>query len=226
MALYTKKEFSAMCGVAEKNLYVYISRGNVVVKRNMIDGENEKNKLFLQKRSAKLDSVVPNTPVKVLEKADYQKNEDEEIDTEFLTEEKDKVMAEVKGKTKNRRNLRYDELAREKLLTSIEKTEVETRLALLKEEKLKGANIPTDMVRTLAGQMGRSYVTKFKDGCEKLIIEISKRKALTPEESASLRGVLIKIINESIDVALIDMQNGINIVQEQYMLSRGVGEHG
>lgn len=224
MALYSKKEFSAMCGVAEKNLYVYIKRGNVVVKRNMIDGENEKNKLFLQKRSAKLDLAAPEsktTPL-VPDKID----DDDSIDNEMLSEEKEKVVSDVKGKTKNRRNLRYDELAREKLLTSIEKTEVETRLALLKEEKLKGANIPTEMVRTLAGQMGRSYVTKFKDGCEKLLIEISKRKSLTPEESASLRGVLIKIINESIDVALIDMQNGINIVQEQYMLSRGVGEHG
>jgi hypothetical protein len=192
----------------------------------MIDGENEKNKLFLQKRSAKLDSVVPNTQIKVSENIDYQKNDEEEIDSELLTDEKDKVISEVKGKTKNRRNLRYDELAREKLLTSIEKTEVETRLALLKEEKLKGANIPTDMVKTLAGQMGRSYVTKFKDGCEKLIIEISKRKSLSPEESASLRGVLIKIINESIEMALVDMQNGINVIQEQYMLSRGVGEHG
>lgn len=201
MAKYTKKQISDLTGMPTNKLAVYIQRGKLVLTDGLINDANETNRVFIERHAGK----KMNEPV---------------INQLPNMEENDPGQA-----PKNRETLSLVQLERQKKLADLHKVEVDTRIAKLKEEKLIGQNIPVELVRSVIAQLSKSFVTKFKDGSENLLISVAKMKGLKNDELAKLRGELITIINESIRSSVSDGKRTVGSIVDTYSSSRGIGEH-
>lgn len=97
-----------------------------------------------------------------------------------------------------------------KAKADLDKKLVDVRIAKLTESKLRGDNIPTKMVRDMISALSKSFISSYKDAADRFLIEISHRKRLSSDESAEMKGELVKIINmahdRSIDAAKIEMK--------------------
>lgn len=102
--------------------------------------------------------------------------------------------------------------------------QVDTRINLIKEEKLLGKLIPTELVKMVFAQHSQSLVTSFKNGADVLIMDISKRKELTRKENAELNGRLIQIINKSVDEAIKASTKLLNNIIADHTEKRERGE--
>jgi hypothetical protein len=216
MALFTKKDFAALCGIKTNQLSVSISRGNVILSGELIDENDAKNANFLQRHREKVlkaPAVTEPSPTKENKKP---ANVALESDVPPITT----------GKTKPKKTgLSQYEIDLQIKRADLEKKEVDTRIALLKEEKMLGASIPTDLVKSVIGNLSKSMVSWFKDGADHFIIEISKRKSLTNEESAQLKGVLVEIINTSSSKAIAECRKNLKSIINDYSTKKEVGEH-
>lgn len=213
MALHTKKDFGLLCGLKTKDLSVYIRRGKVVLTGEYINDTDEVNAFFLQKQSEK---AIKND---VLPPKIEEKTGNSNIVIAEKATKKDKTPAEKLEK------LTYHQLEKESRLADIAKKEVDTRIAILKEEKLLGISIPTELVKGIISQMGKGFTSSYKDGADSFLIEINKRKNLTATETAELRGELVRIINEASIRALNETKKNMKLILSEYSESRGVGEH-
>jgi hypothetical protein len=102
--------------------------------------------------------------------------------------------------------------------------QVDTRINLIKEEKLLGKLIPTELVKMVFAQHSQSLVTSFKNGADVLLMDISKRKELTRKENAELNGRLIQIINKCIDDAIKGSTKMLNSIISEHTEKREKGE--
>jgi hypothetical protein len=209
MPKLTKKQFADLCGMPTNRLAIYIQRKKIEVEDNEIDINNEHNRLFLEKYAKKESYVSP-------------KKEKKKPEPTVIINLEPETISET---PKERTNLTLTQLEREKKLADLQKVEVDTRIAKLREEKLMGQNIPTELVKGVVSQMSKSFVSKFKDGAENILISVSKMKGLSNEEMAKLRGELVAIINESIKSSVNDCKKQVSTIVATYSNSRGVGEH-
>lgn len=209
MALHTKKDFATLCGLKTKDLSVYIKRKKVIVEGDFIDDKNNFNADFLLKFSSREKKIVEivTEPVKIV------------LPVVEITEKNEKKPA------KSRDKLSAYELEREQKIWEIEKKEVDTRIALLKEAKMMGDSIPVDLVKGVVSQLSKAMISSFKDGADNFLIEISKRKGLSGTETAELHGALINIINQSSTNAIIESKKSIKSIVNEYSTKREVGEH-
>ncbi len=217
MALYTKKDFAGLCGVKTNYLAVLIKRGNIVLTGELIDESIDLNFSFLKKKREEVLSKDkdPAAPIEI--KKAPQIKLPEVTDAE-------KWESVTFGK-KSAGNLGTYELDKQLKFADLEKKEVDTRIALLKEEKLLGSSIPTDMVKSVFANLSKSFVSAFKDGADGFIIEISKQKNLTAVETAKIKGALIDIINQSSLKAVSESRKNLQSIINEYSNKKEVGEH-
>jgi hypothetical protein len=208
MGRLSKKKFAELCGMPTNALAVYIRRKKIEVQNDEIDLGSEVNRLFLEKHGGKENYTPPAPKSKI--KVEVPEETPESIE---------------QNSTAPRTNLTLTQLEREKKLADLQKVEVDTRIAKLREEKLMGQNIPTDLVKGVVTQLSKSFVSKFKDGAENILISVSKMKGLSNEEMAKLRGELVAIINESIKNSVGDCKRAVTSIINTYSNSRQVGEH-
>ena len=211
MALQTKKDFAGMCGMETRKLSIYIGRGNVVVTgEGYINDTDEKNRLFLEKHQSKKTGVGEDKKsnkskvVKLKPTAPINETEDLPIDTG---------------------NKPLYQIEREKKLADLEKTKAETVYKELQIQKMKGQNIPTELVKNVVSILSKSLISAFKDGSDLMLIEISKRKQLSGNETAELKGLFVKIINEANIKAVNEANKGIKVIANDFSEKREVGEH-
>ncbi len=196
--LHKRKDFAALCGIKPRELSVYISRGNVTVsKGNLIDDELPDNADFLVKKQEKGGAIDIEVVPKKFTAAQEKRIERLEKISELNTQ---------------KRELESDEL-RERI-----------SLLRIKKEKQEGFLIPTALVKELFGQQFRSITIAFQQGAEQLIVEISKKKRLTREESAKLRKSLLGIINEAVDDSIAHTKKNVEDIVDAYSKKMGVGE--
>lgn len=182
MALHTKKEFAALCGITTSNLTTYASRGKIELTGGMVDDTKKINVDFLNYR-------LQLQKDKETEKHHESKNVQREIDL-FSASKPAKTIPED-----------IDEsdapLQRKKSLADLEKKLVDIKKAELEYLILKGKHVPTELVRELFRELGQSFQTSYKDGADALLTEISHRKKLAPDEHATLKGQLTNLINQA-----------------------------
>lgn len=204
MALYTVKEFASMCGVTTSYVKVNIGRGKVVLNSDhLIDGLNETNQFFYEKRTQGKDveRLLPPPPAQVM-----------------VPPPTDTPPSHVTGiKT-------MASLDKDKKLKDLEKTDAEIRLLKLKEAKLHGILIPTELVKSLFTQHTKSIVSAFHYASENLITEFTKRKQMTGSEVAEMRHQLTSIINTASVDALNESMKQVKHIQEEYSQKRERGE--
>ena len=93
--------------------------------------------------------------------------------------------------------------------------ESQTRISLLKEQKMRGESIPTDMVADLVSMLGRSFQSSYKNGAFILLMEVSQKTKMSPEVEAEAKGLLVELINKSHSNAIKEAKIGIkNILAE------------
>lgn len=204
MAIYSKKEFAEKCNMPTKNLAVYVQRKQIVLgKKGTIDDTNEVNRLFLQKREAK-------GKVKAARKALTQVKTNDEEDAEEMED------AGIPSLTVSTQRLKHlDALKRE---NEIKKQEFELA-------KKKGEVIPIELMKPVVTQHNQSIVVEFKNAVDEIIRIISKRKSLSIEEIAEIKGESVQAINGAIGRATTVTVSSIDKVLVDYKNKREVGEH-
>ena len=206
MALHTKKEFATLCNIPTNSLAVSIKRGNVIINdQELIDDQVDKNRYFLEKRK-KNDEVKPTGLIYPGHK--IQKIVTKETSKHVNSKVNDAFQLDIAIKS-----------------AELKKKEVDTRLALIKEEKLKGVLIPTELVKIVFKQHSASITTSFKNAIENLLIEISKTKNLNRNELAELRGKMIVSLNTAINDSVTVSKKQISNIITQFSEKRDVGEH-
>lgn len=204
MEKVSKHDFAIKCGKTTKWLSNYIGRGNIAVVGDQIDIDIPINAEFLRKWAAKKEEI----PVQKLI-----------IDTKKLVAGEEKNKNTAPGKS-------ISQIEREKKIADLEKTLVETRLKLMQEQQKKGENIPTDHVKMIVTQLSKSFTTKFYQAADNFLMEIGKKKDLSREEMAEMRGALIAVINEASTVAVDEAKRNIKAAVNETSIKKGIGEHG
>lgn len=212
MTCYSRIDFARLCGVESRHLSNYIKRGKVVLTGELVDDKHPTNSSFLQKRREKILQIE--TVYEIEEKPQQA----------LQTEKKINIQPVIPDK-QPKQNLTQYQLEAEIKKADLAKKEVDTRIALLKEEKLMGVSIPTDLVKVVIANLSKSIISAFKDGADNFLIEISKRKSLSISEIAECRGELIKIINTSSTRAISESKRNVKSIINEYSVKRGVGEH-
>lgn len=231
MAFHTKKDFADLCYIPTNMLSVYIKRKKVIVKNDLINDSVAENADFLKKMQAKGPSsaFISTAAAKKEEEKPAEKPE-KPAKRPPKTEDSDPDSAENSNKNlfkpgEDLLNLNDYQLDREIKLRDIAKKEVDTRIAILKEEKMLGTNIPTDLVKGVVSNLTKTFIASFKDGADFFVIEISKRKSLTAQETADLKGRLVEIINSSSTKAIEETRKNLKIIIDQVSVKKEVGEH-
>lgn len=217
MAFYKRSEFQKVYKLSKSSLAVYIGRKKIIEKDGLIDDSDLINALFIEKRLKLIGEVAEKSPV-------ISKIVPQNLDSESKSSQSSE---ENPGEFTNsdRTSLPYSELERQKKLADLIKVEADTRLALLKEEKMMGLSIPTDLVKSLIAQLSKSLVSSFKDGADNFLIEISKRKALDINEQSELKKSLVTIINSSSFKAIEESKKTMKSIVNTYSDKKEVGEH-
>lgn len=204
MAVYSKKEFADKCGMPTKNLAVYVQRKQLVIKKDgTIDGNNDKNRVFLEKRLAK-------GKVKAAKASVPQVKTNAEEDEEFLED------AGIPSLTVSTQRLKF---------LDAQKREIEIKKQEFDLAKKRGEVIPTELMKPVVLQHNQSIVVEFKNAVDEVIRIIAKRKALTVKEVAEIKGESIKAINDAMARATTVTVNNIEQVLADYKNKREVGEH-
>lgn len=198
MALLTKKEIAELCGLETKNLSVYITRGKVIVGKNdLIDTNVDKNKSFIEKRKGKISDV--------------------KIQTTTVIESKVSEQSEGQSYTESERQLKYlDTIKRQK---EIEKLDIEI-------QKKKGEVVPSELIKPVFLQHNQSIITEFKNATDEIIRIFSKKRSLTVEEVAEIKGETTETINNAINKATFSTIKSVESIVSEHQDKKNVGEHG
>ncbi len=208
MALYTRKQFQDLCGVDRAYLAVYVKRGKLILTGEMIDDTIPQNKDFLDRQISKL-KAASNSQEKSIPAQQVIKNDEPGENNQQLRHNFSKNNVALDLELKN---------------ADLAKKEVDTRIALLKEEKLRGTVIPTDIVKVVFTQHFKSVTSAFHQAADNLIVNIAKKKDLNREEVADIRGILIEIINEAVKDSIDESKNSITNIIAEYSDKKGIGE--
>lgn len=206
MAIYTVKEFAKACGVTPSYLAVYVKRDQVILTPDgNVDGNHEVNRLFFEKRRKDDPAPVMNGPesIKSSPASPPPVFTNPSSSGEFMT---------------------FDSIAKQKEKLAMEKLSTEVRLNRLKEEKMLGELIPTDLVKPLVAQYAKSMITAFKNATENLIKEISKKHNISTADTADIRHRLVPIINQASTEAVEHTMKEIRNIQNEIAEKRGRGE--
>lgn len=246
MAIYTRKEFSELCGMTPGNLSNYVKRGHVLPNADdMIDTSEMKNAYFFEKRRS-----MPPKPVKIIEPKvpEVVNSENPEVAEAIISEpveELPPIKVHPQPVNINPKKLptkkisdantyvdsNYDpavvrrfELENAQKDANLRKTLKEIAILELKEQKQRGEVIPTDIVMPIMAQHFKSVTTEFKQGAEQLLVILQAKHGFSRDQMAEYRGNLIKIINDSIKKAVAESEKSIENIVSEYSTKKGVGE--
>ncbi len=213
MALLKKNELCELCNVKPKDFSNYVKRGNIIVKDDFIDSNDEINKKFIEKRKNRFVNVdkqeeKPKTPA--------PKSNINSVIPEN-TPLTDVESHEGQSYTESERQLKYlDTLKRRK---EIEKLEIDI-------QKKKGEVVPSELIKPVFLQHNQSILTEFKNATDEIIRVFSKKKSLSVNEVAEIKTDLVACINSSINKAIATSVKAVDNIILEHSEKKGVGQHG
>lgn len=198
----SKGEFAKMLGKHPAYVDTYIKRNQIVTCANgkMIDITNEANVSFM--RHIQRKNEIKEQQVDQPSKKGYQKKT-----TTKKTTEKKVVIPQLKPldyspTDPSESNQGIYNIKIQKEQADLDKKLLDAERVRLVNAKMRGENVPTLMVKNLIAQLSKSFISNYKEAADRLLIEISHRKKLSVSEEAEMKGLLVKIINESHDRAI------------------------
>lgn len=202
MALLSKIELCEMCNVKPKDFSIYVKRGNIILKDELIDSNNEINKKFIEKRKSRFANIQ--TPVVIESKPIIQQSQPQE-------------QSEGQSYTESERQLKYlDTIKRQK---EIEKLDIEI-------QKKRGEVVPSDLIKPVFLQHNQSIITEITNRCDEFIRIFSKKRSLTVNEVAEVRGEVVSWVNESMNKAILASIKSVENIITEHSEKKGIGEHG
>lgn len=216
MALFTKKDFASQCHLTTGNLSNYVKLGKVVYSGDYIDDSIELNRVFRELRQAK----------KGLPKSDKPETVKPDPGQPVLKSDTKPRYKEPKAPNVSSPQVKT-QLAT--LITQLKEADVEKRLLenenlRLKIEKARGEVIPVELVKPLVLQNNQAFVTAFLNAADEVIRRFSKKKDLSLDEQATMRGELVDAINAAASKAVLMAVKAAEGIAKEFAGKKGVGE--
>ena len=121
-------------------------------------------------------------------------------------------------------NNNYASLDLKKTEVQVEKLTQEVRLLKLKEEKLKGEVVPSELIMPVYLRSNQAILTEVKNSMDEFVRLFSKKRDLKLEEVADLKRELVRWLNEAMDRASVLAEKEVETIVNSYSEKRGVGE--
>lgn len=222
MPLHTKKGFAALCGITTKQLATNAlpDRRKVIYSGDYINDEIEPNKSFLEKwqdrNKGKSPKPTPEKKVKELHllrppSLKEMRAEIEKEDAPWLGEDNEEI-----PKTTG--------LDAKKLKTQILKMEKEIEKLTLANSKAQGEVVPVGLMDAILLQERQSILMESKNTWQDILSIFGKRRDLTAEERADIRGEFIDRLNEMMKRSAEITEKSIKDIVAQFSVKRGKGE--
>jgi hypothetical protein len=203
VALYSRREFAELCGLTwsdsvKSKVAMWIKRGNVIESDGKIDDSLARNRDWALKQ--KETSLVKAEEVQVISKKETPKKAKSDDSDGLFSIEK-----QLKSQ-------------------NLKKLEVDTRIQLLKEEKIRGEVVPIELIKSLFRTHNQSILTASKDGLEEILINFSQEGRLSGEKVALLRGKMTRVLNSCFEKAIETTKRQMKSVIDEYSIKKEVGE--
>ncbi len=119
-----------------------------------------------------------------------------------------------------------DWLSLEKKIKKVElaKKTVDTRIALIKEEKMRGEVIPTEMVKILFAQHSKNIIVEFENSLDKVLTILAKEVGMNNKAISKYRGIIKKEINIAVDSTIDKTKEDIVNMIDEFSEKRSRGE--
>jgi antitoxin component of MazEF toxin-antitoxin module len=189
MALFSPAEFGKMLGISNAQVSVYKSRNKIIVIDGKIDDTHPVNIEFIGRKANRRTDNSDVPELVVPQKLPSQNNR----------QRRQLTAASVPTDSSD---LSIVALEKIKKQADIKLVEERTELLRKQNEKLAGESLPADMVKALFAQHTKSLSVALKNGLERIIADVSKKKDLTIEEVADIRGKMTAQLNQSIHDAV------------------------
>lgn len=204
MPLFTKSQFAKHCGKQNAHVSMAISRGRLVLSGDYIDSELPENKLVMEKwrASAGLDSSDTTTPATKTTPTDPKNIADPVKPAP--------AAPTVTGPAPAKRSI--SELEAEKKRAEIEWKKEKTKETALKNAKLRGELIPTNMVLDVVAMLGHSFQMQYEQGATAFVLDLVHKLKVSPEIEGEIKEKLVELINISHKKAVDEAKTGVKNV--------------
>jgi len=202
MPLYTKKDFAKHCAKSPAHVSMAITRGKIILSGDYIDSNIPENKELMNKwrvaegmepiedHPQKQHQPQPNVSDPMRATHDAPNVSDHKVPkSELASLNKEKTRVEIEYKTEKA---------------------AETRL---KNAKLRGELVPTNMVVDMFAMLGHQFQTQYEIGATELIMELCHKLKISSEIEGEIGEKLTELINISHEKAINDAKTSVkNII--------------
>jgi hypothetical protein len=216
MAFYKQSELAKLLGKSQAHITMAVKRGKLLLSGDFVDDTVLENKIWIDRQKANAKQVVDEPKVESVPKVEpIPIVQAKKLKEPILSKPKQRILKDFVPTDVERTSESIADLDKAKKEAEIRYKESQTRLSELKEQKLRGENIPTDLVMNVIGMLGHSLQSSYKNGAAQLMHEISTRTKMNVELEAEFNGRLIDLINISHSDAIIEAKKSIkNIINE------------
>ena len=194
MPYYSQSEFAKLIGKSNAYVSTYIRRGKILKSGDVIDSTVQENIDIMKKLGVHVDAINGATS-KRLKKTPTVTKKPQKIEKETS-----KIVVLDPQPSENSGG-QY-QLDLDKKEAELEFKQVQTRIKLIEEARLRGELIPVDLVSEMISKLSRSIITSYKDSMDKFLIEVNHRKKMSDKHSAELKGIMVDQINQAHDNAI------------------------
>lgn len=206
--LKTKQQVAGLLGINTRHLAVLIKRGKLICSGDSIDIQQTDNKAYISKQQNSNKKGAK--AVKLDETETYI---DPDIEDEPEETDEDGIPAYHVSETK----LKF---------LDTKKREREIALLKIKEDKIRGTVIPSELVKPVFLQHNQSIITAMKNMMDEKLREIAKKHSLNVNEVADIKGNWVTGLNESIDKATKASIKAVDNIISEHSEKKSVGERG
>lgn len=210
MPYYSQSEIARIVGKSNAYISTYTKRGKLVKSGTVYDTDIPENRDFLLGFG-----IDPSKPIVIPPKVSKTKPTSKKETKTVSKKDSDPKIEKPKRKTLRSapvieapKNQDQDSKYQADLVkknADIEYKEAQTEKIRLEIARLRGENIPIDLVTNLVRELSSSLIKSYKEGAENIVTEMAHRTKMDPEMEAQMRGKLVSVINEAhnraIDVA-------------------------
>ena len=218
MAFYKQSELAKLLGKSQAHVTMAVKRGKLLLSGEFVDDTVLENKIWIDRQKANSTAKAEVPKVEQVPEVVTVKTpvvQAKKLKVPILSKPKQRILKDFVPTDVERTSESIADLDKAKKEAEIRYKESQTRLSELKEQKLRGENIPTDLVMNVIGMLGHSLQSSYKNGAAQLMHEISTRTKMNVELEAEFNGRLIDLINISHSDAIIEAKKSIkNIINE------------
>jgi hypothetical protein len=220
MALHSKQEFAALCGLTTKKIAVYVQRHKVVYSGDYVNDAIEPNKSFLAKWIAK--SPISEPPKKELRlpraptlKEMVFKEPVHRREIEPDTGEDDEGIPPINE---------FSGMEAKKMATQIKKMEKEIEKLTLGNQKARGQVVPVHLIDSLFLQERQSILIESKNILQDILTIFAKRRDLTSFERTEISSEFTDRLNEGMKRSAEATVNAVESIVTEFSIKRSKGE--